>query len=74
VTFEMEIKLFLKVLPDDDSISFTALEDLFVPQTESLGYLTGIDKQQTAAGCIAQGFPSGGEPVEMLKARQEFPP
>ncbi|CAM4488039.1 unnamed protein product [Leuciscus chuanchicus] len=46
----MEIEPFLKVLPDDDSISIADLEDLFVPQTESPGYLTGVDEQQMAAG------------------------
>lgn len=48
----MEIEPFLKVLPDNDSISITDLEDLFVPQTESPGYLTGVDEQQMAAGCV----------------------
>lgn len=52
VAFEMEIEAFLKVLPDNDSISMAALEDLFVPQTESPGYLTVVDEQQMAAGCV----------------------
>lgn len=55
----MEIKPFPKVLPDDNYVfiaesvhlSEEDKEDPFVPQTESHGYPTGVDEQQTAAGC-----------------------